>query len=145
MAERDSYKAPGELNGLRSLALGVGGIGTLICAVGFYFDPEQALRSWLLGFIFWGGIGIGAIGLIILQYLTGGAWGVVSRRVFEAASRTLPVIILLFIPIALGVYFHKVYDWTHLPPTDHAIHERGWYLTVWGWTLRSVIYFALFG
>lgn len=145
MAERDKYRAPGEVGGLRSLALGVGGIGTLIMAVGLYLDTEQALRSWLLGFIFWGGIGIGAIGIIILQYLTGGAWGVVIRRTVEAASRTLPLIILLFVPIALGVYFHKFYEWTHLPPTDHVIHARGWYMTVWGWTLRSVIYFVIFG
>src|SRR5829696_4517546 len=143
MAERDSYRAPGEVSGLRSLALGVGGIGTLIWAVGLYLDPEQALRSWLLGFIFWGGIGIGAIGIIILQYLTCGAWGVVIRRVVEAASRTLPIIILLFLPIAFGIT--RLYEWTHLPPTDHAIQERGWYMTVWGWELRSVIYFAIFG
>ncbi len=143
MAERDSFKAPADLNGLRSLALGVGGIGTLVWAVGLYLDPEQALRSWLLGFIFWGGIGIGAIGLIMLQYLTGGAWGVVLRRTFEAASRTLPVIILLFVPIAVGVT--SLYEWTHLPPDDHVIHARGWYMTVWGWMLRSVVYFAIFG
>jgi hypothetical protein len=143
MAERDSYQAPAELNGLRSLALGVGGIGTLIWAVGLYLDPEQALRSWLLGFIFWAGIGIGAIGLIILQYLTGGAWGVVIRRTLEAASRTLPVIIVLFLPIAFGVT--RLYEWTHFAPTDHVIEHRGWYMTVSGWTMRSVIYFAIFG
>ena len=143
MAERDSFRAPSELNGIRSLALGVGGIGTLIWAVGLYLDPEQALRSWLLGFILWGGIGLGAIGMIMLQYLTGGAWGVVIRRTAEAASRTLPVIVLLFLPIAIGVT--RLYEWTHLPPTDHVIEARGWYMTVWGWELRSAIYFALFG
>lgn len=143
MAERDNYKTPGELGGLRSLALGVGGIGTLVWAVGLYLDPEQALRSWLLGFIFWGGIGLGSIGLLLLQYLTGGAWGVVIRRTAEAASRTLPVIILLFLPLAFGVT--RLYEWTHLPATDHVIEHRGWYMTVWGWTLRSVIYFAIFG
>src|SRR3982751_86927 len=103
MAERDSYRAPGELAGLRSLALGVGGIATLVWAVGLYLSPEQALRSWLLGFILWAGIGLGAIGLIILQYLTGGAWGVVLRRSLEAASRTLPAIFILFLPIAFGL------------------------------------------
>ena len=143
MAERDKYRAPGELTGLRSLALGVGGIGLVVMAVGAVFDVEQALRSWLLGFIFWAGIGIGGIGLLILQYLTGGAWGVVIRRTAEAASRTLPVIILLFLPIAFGVT--QLYEWTHLPPTDHVIEARGWYMTVWGWTLRSAIYFAIFG
>ena len=44
----DRYRAPGELNGLKSLALGVGGIALVACAIGAYFDLEQALRSWLL-------------------------------------------------------------------------------------------------
>jgi hypothetical protein len=143
MAQRDSYRAPGELAGLRSLALGVGGIGTLIWAVGLYLSPEQALRSWLLGFVFWGGIGFGSIGLIILQYLTGGAWGVVLRRTLEAASRTLPVILILFLPIAIGLT--GMYEWTHLPATDVTVLHRGAFQTPMWWWIRSAIYFAIFG
>ena len=143
MAERDKYRAPGELNGLRSFALGVGGIGTLIWLVGLYLSLEQALRSWLLGFIFWAGIGIGAIGLIILQYLTGGAWGVVIRRTIEAASRTLPVIILLFLPIGAGLT--RIYEWTHFPADDPTMLQRGVFQTPGAWWLRSAIYFAIFG
>lgn len=143
MAERDSYRTPGELNGLRSLALGVGGIGTLVWAVGLYLSPEQALRSWLLGFIFWGGIGLGAMGLLILQYLTGGAWGVVIRRTLEAASRTLPVIVLLFLPIAFGLT--RIYEWSHFPADDPTMIQRGAFQTPMWWLIRSAIYFALFG
>ena len=143
MAERDTYQAPADLQRISLLALGAGGVATLVMIVGFFIDSEQALRSWLLGFIFWAGIGIGGIGLLLLQYLTGGAWGVVLRRTFEAASRTLPVIIILFLPLAFGIT--RLYEWTHLPATDFAMAHRGWYMTVWGWTLRSAIYFALFG
>ena len=143
MAERDSYRAPGELNGLRSLALGIGGIGTLVWAIGLYLQPEQALRSWLLGFILWGGIGLGSIGLIILQYLTGGAWGVVIRRTLEAASRTLPVIFILFLPIAIGLT--TLYEWTHFPADDFTQIQRGWYQTPFWWWVRSAVYFILFG
>jgi hypothetical protein len=143
MAERDSYRAPGELTGLRTLALGIGGIGTLVWFIGLYLTPEQALRSWLLGFIFWAGIGLGSIGLIILQYLTGGAWGVVMRRTIEAASRTLPVIIILFLPIALGLT--QLYEWTHLPADDPTALQRGAFQTPLWWWIRSAIYFAIFG
>ncbi|HKX84302.1 MAG TPA: hypothetical protein VJL58_08785, partial [Pyrinomonadaceae bacterium] len=63
MADSASYQAPAELNRLRTLALGVGGIALIVWAIGVYFNPEQGLRSWLLGFIFWGGIGIGGTGI----------------------------------------------------------------------------------
>lgn len=144
MADLGDFQAPPEINRLRTLALGVGGIGLIVWAIGLYFSPEQALRSWLLGFIFWGGIGIGSLGVLMLQYLTGGAWGVVIRRIVEAGSRTLPIIVILFVPLAIGVYLHAVYNFTHLPPDDYVMKWRGWYMTPWGWILRSAVYFALF-
>ena len=90
MAALGRYYAPQEIDRLRSLALGVGGIALIAWAVGTYFNPEQGLRSWLLGFVFWTGIAVGGLGILMLQYLTGGAWGIVIRRIVEAASRTLP-------------------------------------------------------
>lgn len=143
MADRGLFNAPAELNGVRTIALGVGGIGLIGWAVGLYFSPEQALRSWLLGFIFWAGIGIGGVGILLLQYLTGGAWGVVIRRVAEAASRTIPILALMFVPLAIGI--KHLYEWTHLPATEHIMEQRGWFMTPESWILRSVIYFLLFG
>lgn len=144
MQNLDQYKAPADIAKWRALALGVGGIALLAWAVGAYMNTEQALRSWLLGYVFWSGIGIGALGLLMLQYLTGGAWGVVIRRTLEAATRTLPLIALMFIPLAIGVYTHSIYEWTHLPADDHFIKDRWIYLLPWSWIARSVIYFVLF-
>lgn len=145
MAELGKYRAPDEINRLRTLALGVGGIALIVWAVGLYFNPEQGLRSWLLGYIFWGGIGLGCLGILMLQYLTGGAWGVVTRRILEAGSRTLPILVLMFVPLAIGVYTRQFFEWTHLPPTDHIMQHRGVFMTTWFWIVRSVIYFFLFG
>lgn len=145
MAERDTFNAPADIARIRNIALGIGGLATIAWLIGLYFDSEQALRSWLVGFIFWGGIGIGSIGVLFLQYLTGGAWGVVIRRVAEAASRTLPVIAILFVPIAIGVGRGSVYLWTHLPPTEHVMEHRGWFMTSTSWILRAIVYFVLFG
>ena len=139
MASPENYHAPAEINRLRDLALGIGGIALIVWAVGVYFNPEQGLRSWLLGFIFWGGIALGSLGVLMLQYLTGGAWGIVIRRTLEAATRTLPLIFLLFIPLAIGVYTRTFYDWTHLPLTDHVMEQRGVFMTPWAWILRSRI------
>jgi hypothetical protein len=145
MENVDRYQAPAVIARWRTVALGIGGIALLLWAVGAYFDTEQALRSWLLGYIFWGGIAIGSIGVLMLQYLTGGAWGVVIRRPLEAATRTLPLVALMFIPLAIGVWTRTVYEWTHVPFTDHVMAQRGLFMTPWAWILRAVIYFAIFG
>jgi hypothetical protein len=145
MAEIGNYQAPADVAKYRTLSLGVGVIALIIWAVGLYFQPEQALLSWLLGFIFWGGITIGGLGVLMLQYMTGGAWGVVIRRVAEAASRVLPLVVILFIPLAYGVYTHTVYEFTHLPADDPTVIQRGWFMTPESWILRSVFYFIIFG
>ena len=139
----ENYNAPAELNKLRTIALGVGGAGLIAWLIGLSFQPEQALRSWLLGFIFWGGITIGGLGITMLQYLTGGAWGVVIRRIVEAASRVLPIVFLMWLPLAFGVTY--LYEWTHLPADDFSMIGRGAFQTPQWWIIRSVVYFALFG
>ena len=139
----ENYQAPADIAKYRTIALGVGGIALIIWAAGTYFNVEQGLRSWLLGFIFWGGITIGGIGITMLQYLTGGAWGVVIRRIVEAASRVLPLVFLMWLPLAIGVNY--LYEWTHLPADDITVIHRGAYQTALWWIIRGVIYFAFFG
>lgn len=146
MRDLGNFQAPEEFKSWRTIALGIGGIFSIIIlavAVIFPEQREQALRSWLLGFLFWGGIGIGSLGVLMLQYLTGGAWGIIVRRFVEAGSRTLPIIILLFLPLAIGI--GSLYEWTHLPWSDPVMAHRGWYMTKESWWLRSAIYFAIFG
>lgn len=139
----ENYQAPAELNRFRTAALGVGGIGVILWAIGTYFNVEQGMRSWLLAFMFWGGITFGGLGVLMLQYLTGGAWGVVIRRIVEAASRTIPIAIIAWIFLAIGVYFNVVYEWGHLPPDDYTVIHRGAYLTAPWWIVRGIIYFVL--
>src|SRR3954471_8120968 len=98
MNGQSRFYAPEDVTRLRIIALFVGAIGSIVILASALIFPgmrEQALRSWLLGFIFWAGIGIGCLGILMTQYLTGGAWGVVSRRLLEAGTRTLPMIVLL--------------------------------------------------
>lgn len=139
----DTYQAPDSLNRLQTAALGIGGLGVLACLAGMFLQPEQALRGWLLGFIFWAGIGFGGLGILLLQYVTGGAWGVVIRRVAEACSRTIPLLAILFLPIVFGLY--SLYDWANLAlaGTDKAIEWRGWYMEPTWWIVRAALYFVL--
>ena len=123
------------------IAFGVGGIGLLVWAVGAFTNMEDALRGWLLGFIFWGGIAIGGLGILMLQYVTGGAWGVVIRRVVEACAKTLPFVAILFIPIGLGVY--RLYEWANVTD-DPFVDHRGIYMDPTFWAVRGFLYIILF-
>ena len=73
----------------RGLMLAV--VGLVAGAIGAFIDREQFFQSWLIGFLFCLGMTLGCLGLLMLQHLSGGQWGMVGRRVFEAAARTLPL------------------------------------------------------
>jgi hypothetical protein len=138
-----TYQTPSEVGRWRSVALGIGGIATIVMiAIAFLVEGQRelVLRAWLLGFMLWGGIAIGGLGILMLQYLTGGAWGMMLRRTVEAASRTIIVVVLLFIPIVVGV--GDLYEWSHLQD-DRIVQWRGWYLTWSGFAVRAAIYFAV--
>jgi len=144
--DADAFSAPPEIGRWRTLALGIGGVlSAVILVVALLFPAmrEDALRAWLLGFILWAGIGIGCIGVLMLQYLIRGSWGVISRRVLEAGSRTIPILAVLFLPILFGV--RNIYEWTHLVGTgDAIIDHRQPYLSVEWWMVRAILYFIFF-
>ena len=112
--------APAWLSVLQRNALVVGGVGAVLCILGVFIAPEQFFRAYLVGFLFWLGIALGCSALSMLQLMTGGAWGVVVRRLFEAAARTIPLLALLFVPILLGL--RELYSWSR--PETVAASER---------------------
>ena len=130
-----------DLDARRSRALVAGGVGLALCAVGFVFDRDHFFRSWLIAYMLFLGIALGSMALVMVQHLSGGAWGV-FRRIFEASSRTLPLLAVLFIPIALGI--DSLYPWAHpdLVQADHILHHRAPYLNTPFWVARAVVYFA---
>src|SRR5438132_534018 len=83
-----------------SLTVGIG--GAMACGVGTWLDPAAFFRSYLVAYLFWFGIALGSMALVMIYHLTGGAWGATIRRVAESAYGTLPLLALLFIPFLLG-------------------------------------------
>lgn len=128
------------------LSLGVGVIGLFALLAGYMFiDKEQALRSYLIGFIFWVGLGIGSLGLLILQHITGGAWGVVIRRIVEAGARTLlPWGLVLALPIIFSVPI-LYHEWHAFDPADEILARKAPYLNQTFFIIRTVAYFLLWG
>jgi hypothetical protein len=140
-----AYSTPQEAGRIQQLALIVGAVCLLLLGVGFFIHHEQAFRSYLLGYVFWIGITLGCLAILMLQHMTGGFWGVVSRRVLEAGTRTLLPMALLFVPILLGM--HSLYHWAdeHAVQTDEVIRHKAKYLNIPFFAGRAVIYFVLWG
>ncbi|PYR62787.1 MAG: hypothetical protein DMF91_05540 [Acidobacteria bacterium] len=123
--------------------LTAGAAGTAVSAIGFFLSPAQFLQSYLMAYMFVLGITLGCLALGMVHQLSGGAWGVVIRRPIGAATRTLPVLTLLFLPIALGV--HHLYSWTDagLVARDDVLRHKQIYLNVPFFLVRAAIYFAV--
>ncbi len=80
----------------------------------------------------------------MIQYLSGGAWGLVSRRILEASTRTLPLMAVLFVPIWLKL--PVLYKWARPEAAeDHIIHEKAAYLNMPFFTVRAVLFFLIWG
>jgi hypothetical protein len=105
--------------------------------------PDQFFRSYLLAFMFWNGLAVGSLAVLMLQYLTGGAWGIAIRRELEAATRTLPFTAIAFLPIAFGM--RRLYEWTHpdIVAHDPLLQKKALYLNEPFFLFRAALAFAV--
>ena len=102
----------------------------------------QFFRSYLVGFMFVTGIAVGSLAILMLQHLSGGAWGLVIRRILEASTRTIPLLFIMFIPVALGI--HSLYEWSHadVVRADPILQHKSPYLNIPFFLVRAGFYFA---
>jgi hypothetical protein len=124
----------------RALLVGVAGL--LACVIGAFLAPAQFFRSYLMAYLFWIGVSLGSLAIVMLHYLTGGAWGLIIRRILESATRTLPLLAVLFIPVLVGI--PSLYLWAHsdLVAQDEILKHKSLYLNVPFFIGRTVLYFA---
>lgn len=127
----------------RNTAAFLGLIGLLACAAGWVMEPTQFYRSYLVGYYFWFGISLASLALLMVQHASGGAWGMVIRRILEAGSRTLPFMAILFIPILFGI--PALYEWDDAAKVAHdrVLQDKQIYLNAPFWITRVVIYFVV--
>jgi hypothetical protein len=129
-----------EIRQWRMRALIAGGLGAALLVAGLFVDPFQFYRSYLLAYVFCVGVASGSMAWLMLQYLTGGAWGVVIRRPAEAAARTLPLLAAMFAPILIGI--PNLYEWSHLDKVnaDPILKHKALYLNMPFFIGRAVLY-----
>ena len=70
---------------------------------------DHLLRAYLMGYMTCFNLCGGALAFLMVQYVSGGKWGLILRRPLEAMTRTIWVVIALFIPV---LFFMKhLYLW----------------------------------
>lgn len=120
-----------------------GAAGAVVSAIGYVSNPEQFFTSYLMAYMLVLGLTLGALAFAMIHQLSGGAWGVVARQSLGAASRVIPYLTILFIPIILGM--SHLYEWTHadIVANDEILKGKAAYLNTQFFIVRAVIYFAV--
>jgi hypothetical protein len=132
-----------ELAGYQRRFLVGGAAGMIVSLGGLFMDPTQFLQSYLMAYMLWLGVTLGCLALGMVHQLSGGGWGVVIRRPIGAATRVLPVMTVLFLPIAFGMF--RLYSWTNLDLVAHdeALQHKHLYLNTPFFLARAAFYFLV--
>ena len=125
----------------RSLVIGVVFLAGAVIAAVVERSWAHFFRSYLLGYVWWTGVSLGCLAVLMLQHLTGGLWGFVIRRPLEAAVRIFPLLAVMFVPLIFGIPY--LYLWGHREIVQHDVklQHQAQYLAPQWFVLRSVIYF----
>jgi hypothetical protein len=131
---------------LQRLPLVAGVIGALgiagLLALGSG-QPQQMLAAWLVAFLFFLSLALGALYLVLILYSVQAGWGIVVRRLGEICASTIPLFALLFVPILLGL--RSLYPWTVPGAADHdpLLRWKAPYLNPTFFLARAGLYFAI--
>lgn len=131
--------------GAGGLPLIAGALGAVLLAVAFLVgkgQPGQLFHSYLLNWLYFTVLGLGGLFFVMLHHVTRAGWSVVVRRLAEAVGATLPVLALLFVPLAFGV--RAIYPWASAEAAADPVvaHKSGW-LAPGPFLVRAAIYLVV--
>ncbi|HKD14926.1 MAG TPA: hypothetical protein VKE71_10295 [Candidatus Angelobacter sp.] len=135
------FAPPGIVDRFRTLSMVVGALFAAVAIVVAALNFRLFLQTYLVGFMFWLGVTLGSLALLMLQYTSGGQWGVLGRRFWEAATRTLPLMFLFWLPLAFGM--KVLYPWATMKPEELVPDRAKFWLNPRLFVLRAIIYFVL--
>lgn len=119
-------------------------IGVVTFAMEVNSDPTRAYAAWLHNYWVFLGLGLAGTFFSAIHYLVGATWSVAVRRIADAFSSFVPVALLLFIPVAIGI--PHLYLWSSTVATQGAgakLIAKGGYLTPNLFILRNVLFLLL--
>ncbi len=120
-------------------------VGALFLTVGVAITLGRPTLpgALLMGFVFWIGLSLGGLALLLINHMAGGSWGAVTRRPLEAMVSALPIALLFFLPVVF--FMPQLYPWTdaeYVAAHKLVAWKAGYLNTPW-YVVRSVLYFAL--
>ncbi|MBI4537328.1 MAG: hypothetical protein HY712_05165 [candidate division NC10 bacterium] len=132
-----------EVDHLRRRSLVVGVAALALCAGGAVFDPPEFFHAYLTAYLFWIGIALGCLAILMLHHLVSGRWGFVIQRLLESGCRTLPLMALLFVPLLFGL--RELFLWARpeAVAAEAILRHRQPYLNGPFFSARVVLYFAV--
>jgi hypothetical protein len=116
------------------------GVASFVIQIQSGGDPTRAYAAFLLGYVYFLFVSVAGTFFTALHYLVGATWSVVVRRVAEAFSSYLPVALLLFVVLLIGV--PKLYVWSNPPVTNPIEAEhvtKGGFLSIPFFTMRNLV------
>ncbi len=124
---------------------GIGVLGLIASAVGFFLDKEQFFFSYLVAFTFFASIGIASMLLVMIHHITNSSWGTAIRRLPETFASNMWIWAIFFVPILFGLY--ELYHWTHEKDVlaDPILLGKVPFLNEPFFIVRQVLYFAIWG
>lgn len=126
------------------MALVVGVVALAGTALGGLGNGRQFFFSYLFAYLFWLGLSLGCFALTMMHQLTGGRWGHPTRRFFEAGFMTLPVMLVLLVPIFFGL--PELYPWARAADlaAEKVLRDRYVYMNPTAFIVRQVVFFGVF-
>ena len=140
---RSDLMAPPVAQVMQQRSLIIGAIGAIVAIAGAFLAPASFYSAYLIGFMFWLGLSLGCMAILMLHHLVGGSWSIVIRRQLESGMMVLPLMAVLFIPILLNL--PKIYFWARPesladPRIADIAHS---YLNFNGILMRAILYFVI--
>ncbi|HHN75336.1 MAG TPA: quinol:cytochrome C oxidoreductase, partial [Acidobacteria bacterium] len=129
---------------ITGVILGVVGLGAAFgLAQGAEGGVHRLWWSYLMNWVFFLSISLGALGFVLIQHLTKAGWSVVLRRIAEALAANTLVCGLLFIPLLFGL--HDLYHWldAEAVAADHILQHKAGFLNLNFFLIRIAFYFVV--
>lgn len=124
------------------IAGGVGLLAGALCVLGAGAEPARFFPAYLAAFLFWIGLSLGCMAFLMIHSVTSGRWGIPIQRFLAAGTRTLPLMALLFLPLAAGL--STLYPWTRTDISrETLLPTQALYLNLPFFAGRALLYFTV--